>query len=331
MQGVKMTMKTNGLPAAFKEFKYVREHSAVFAFADGGCHRRAHELGDALYYEYYAQEQGLDQVDLSADVQICNYGLVHGFIEHFVENDPTPSAAAAMCDYFKRRLQQYSLDADTIAGNCYSGSGHGFMLAQMQNVGKENYGNANAFIEKPMKNCDALPVSNKEKVECRRSAFDTFFQAFFEGQYGFIAGDARAFALCKALPLGWQADCYYGAAEKVGKSVQRDPHNLASLVDSTISDPRMRRIAFMSHITSIVQQTGSDAGVRLLLSQCADVPTYFQECVEGAILGLSINEDPATGYSREKALCETSIIAEHGAHAACLSALTRYTSSPHVQ
>jgi hypothetical protein len=286
------------------------------AFANGGCHTRAHRVGDMLYYEIYLGNQSLEKIDFPQDTTACGYGFFHGFMEHLIQDHPDPAFVTQTCSYLTQKLSGRMHD---IEATCYHGSGHGFTLAQTERVKKSDWGNVATFVTKPAAECTALPKANAEDIEqCYEGIFNIMDEYMTTDQYGFSYDKEAPFAVCMQQPAFLQQACIYEMAQQLDSISGENAARIVQLV-APITRDTFRQMAFGVGITGIIQQVIDNGnGYSAAYAGCANLQDpYYSSCVKSIVGGLFEEGDPQHEYEKPLIFCADPRIAARNADQTC--------------
>lgn len=306
---IESEMREKGIPAAFDAFKIAYETHQ--AFAEGGCHARAHRMGDLAYYNVYFESRDLQSLEFPQETTACGYGFFHGFLEHYVQDTPTTEAVTEVCDYLVANLSDRMGDIQAI---CYHGAGHGLTLAQAEKVPVSEYGNSAAFVTEPARQCASLPNATKGDIEqCYEGIYNIIVDYMMAKEYGFTYTAERPFDMCVHEPRELWEGCMYEMAQKIEGTTQRDPAKMVDIV-SQIPDERLQTIAFSVGIAGVVQQVAVQESEYLaLLGTCAQIERrFFENCVKSIVWGLYEHGDPQDEYRRVIAFCNADVLRQDG-------------------
>lgn len=307
-----------GITAAMRVFSVAYEN--FHSFASTGCHKYAHRMGDIAYYRDYLNLSSIEEMDFPQEVTACGYGFFHGFMEHLVQDNPTPEFVRDTCNYLTDRLGGTMGSVRII---CFHGSGHGFMLATAEHMTKREWGNVRSFTKEPSRQCGALPgASEREISECRQGVFTVLVEWMAEKQFGFSYDTVHPFRVCASLPSGDAYACRYEMSQKLDLFSNLDPVRMRELLRDTPKD--FAPIGFGVGISGIIQQTIADDGYEPVLQSCAPLDDqFFRICAISLMHGLFEHGLPQEEYVRAMPVCAEPLVRERGIEAVCYEAFTR--------
>lgn len=313
---VRETLRNDGLAEAMRAFREIYDTYPVFA--NSGCHRHAHRVGDMVYYEHYLGEQDITKIEFPPETTSCGYGFFHGFLEHLIQDNPDAEFITETCAHLDETLTPSMGD---IRITCYHGSGHGLALATAATVPQSEWGNPGAFVDEPLRICESLPEANAAEVEeCQEGVFNVLVDWMEIGEYGFAYDVDEAFALCAAQPERWQPACYYEMAMKVDRAGGFDPRGVARIAES-IGNPEYRDMVFNVGIGGLVQHIASDGTHEGLFEKCGELNEHLVRlCVIAVVEGLFEHGRPRFEYEVAKEFCLSDVVAAHSVGASCWDA-----------
>lgn len=302
-------MKTHGVSAAMDVFAQAYEMSAPFV--DGGCHRQAHRVGDLAYYGTYIGREDMDAMEFPQSTTACGYGFYHGFLEHLIQDHPDPAFVDRTCTYLNARLGATMGD---IRLTCYHGSGHGFVLSQIEKLKKGDWGNIRKFSDKPFALCGQLKLaSDIDREQCYEGIFNVIVDSMSDGAYGFTYNYEHPFRACDALPEKEWRPCYYEMSQKLDKPSHNDPVQLEALA-AQAKTPELALWSFRTGIAGIIQQViGRGEEYKHILEECGALSdTMYRACMGSIINGLYEHGNPQKEYEKALSVCtEASVTAHH--------------------
>lgn len=318
-----------------KEAMYVfsRAYERLYAFASTGCHRYAHRVGDVAYYEGYLTTKDLSKMDFPQETTACGYGFFHGFLEHLIQDHPSPEFVTQVCEHLDSELGDTMADIRII---CYHGSGHGFTLAAVEQVPRAAWGEMRRFVDGPIAQCEKLERANENEVEeCKQGVFNVIVDWMEDEQYGFAYDYERPFAKCDVLPAGYVNACYYEMAQKLDGASNRDPVLLADIAHQAITRD-LAELAFRVGIAGVIQQTIADGiGYEATLGRCDELgDDFYAACIGSIVHGLFEHGSPQKEYEKALVFCADPFIRARGFEQECYSKtagrLLRFYSQEHA-
>ena len=301
------TFTESGLQSAMRAFMYIYETQPEFAST--GCHRHAHRVGDAVYYEQYVPVQSLDAINFPQETTACGYGFFHGFIEHLIQDHPTSEFITDTCQHLTDRLADRMGD---IRITCYHGAGHGLMLAQAEMVSRSEWGQVLSFVQVPLLQCEALPEANESEIEeCKEGVFNILVDWMEIDDYGFTYDTESPFAVCDQFKQKHQKACYYEMAQKIAGLVSdSDPVEIAEFISSVESD-ELRKMSFTVAVAGVMQSVaalGPD-GYMPVLERCVLLSDdLLGACLRSVANGLFEHGSPQEEYKEAVGFCHSPIV-----------------------
>jgi hypothetical protein len=306
------------LTAGFRAFTYLYE--TYPAFASTGCHRYAHKVGDAAYYNFMlAKGLALEEVEFPQSTTACGYGFFHGFIEHLVQNDPDEKNVVQNCEYLRETYAKNMRDIGTI---CYHASGHGFMQTQADALPDAMWGNPGLMVKQPLEACERLPTNGQEIEDCREGVFNVLVDWMETKDFGLSFDLDDPLALCSRVAAGWQYACYYELGQNLGKITGGSPLRAAAF-SASIRDTELRRMTFGVMVAGMMQSKTALDEYRELLGECTAIEeaVLYETCVVSSANGMMEHGVPGEEYAKVLDLCADARLTERDGDAACYRAL----------
>ncbi len=237
----------------------------MFQRLDIDCHSGIHRVGDMMYYSrYLANQFDISPDDFPPEALMCNLGFYHGIFEHLFQDRPDPEFISDTCN-------QFTLNGDKRVGavryTCFHAAGHGLLRAQSEKISRADWGNPNAFVTAPVALCNSLPNSNElERFSCITGVESIFIQTSMLKEYGLSDPDnGNGLTICNQLDAILHPTCYF----------------VRSLMMSQMSN---------SYLPVIRSCSGASEPL-------------FQECLKGAIAGLTVNGLNDESLNRSLDIC----------------------------
>lgn len=326
---VRAEFKRNGIGAAFGIFDELYKKYPDFVYAAGGCHQRAHLIGDAAYFDLYVgRGESLDTLGMTGDVVDCGGGFLHGFLEHLFNARTDPRFASATCATLQRVLAASSeeVDESAVSAACFHGVGHGLMLAEADTHVVPDIRRMDDFLARPYARCDAIPgITETGKYFCKKGVLDAFFYIF---SFTVFTGDQNKnvetlFDTCASLRPAFARTCYGPIGSQLAYPTNGDVYELSRLIRDHVSNEEWQGLAFEAAVASAVSvrmESNPDAG-QDYLAACREVPRNFWEpCILGISQGIGINATYADSRARKTAFCASKGIEDQGLRDACMRA-----------
>ncbi len=298
---MKDSYSRGGTEKAFEIFQYIYDN--YDGFANSGCHRQAHRVGDFAYYFDYLSHKNFDLVQFPKSANACGYGFYHGFIEHLVQDNPEVSFVKNTCQYLISRLNETAPD---IAKTCYHGSGHGFLIAEADEIVTKEPINIVNVTNLPIKKCSELQVAEEYIAECHEGVFNVFIDWMVEGNYGLKYDNLNPFVPCEALlpdELSYQA-CSIEISRKFDSLSGYEPAKVLALIKKNPFTQIHDRM-FQIGVTGIVQHNPKD-GPLSLTTKCRELDSEYQEqCFSAVVLGIFSHGNPREIYLEAEEFCSS--------------------------
>ncbi len=318
---IRERLQTQGLQQAMKLFSSI--YTWQPAFAESGCHAHAHRVGDMAYYDQYLKNPNMAAMDFPQETAACGYGFFHGFLEHLIQNRPDPEFVDTTCTYLDER---YGISVGAIRTICYHGSGHGFMLAAVEQLPRTAWGDMHAFTKTPLTQCAALKkASPRDHEECEEGVYNVIVEWMETNQYSFSYDYEKPFASCDAASTyAHKRACYYEMAQKLDGASNWNPERMLEILSST-KDTYLHEMAFYVGMTSVMQRYAGSAAYDSILTQCSELtqPTMIPFCVSAVIAGLFEHGAPQEEYRDALIACRSPQVQEALISEACWETVAR--------
>jgi len=317
-------VNAGSLTAGFRAFTYLYE--TYPAFASTGCHRYAHKVGDAAYYNLMlAHGLSLEDIDFPQSTTACGYGFFHGFVEHLVQNDPDQRTVVAHCEYLRSTYAGTMRDIGTI---CYHASGHGFMQAQADALPEGMHGNPRLMVRRPLEECEALPTNEREIEDCREGVFNVLVDWMETGDFGLTFDLKDPLGVCAHVEKQWEYACYYELGQNLGKITEGSPLKAAQF-SMSIRDAELRTMTFGVMVAGMMQSAAALDEYTTVLDECVhiDDQALYETCVVSSANGMMEHGVPGSEYEKVLELCAVGFLDERGrsvCYGALASRLTRF-------
>ena len=244
-----------------------------------GCHNLAHRVGDIAYFNLYIFDPGSVRFSFPPESMVCDYGMYHGFYEHFFQEHPTLKMVTDTCSALPTGPEAYKR---VIRQTCFHGAGHGLVLARVDQLSRNYWGDVHAFADAPLATCAKLTgLSPDEFYRCPLGVFAEIAQWRLLSNYGFSFDEPadQRFALC----LGF-------------KDVIREQCISTNAIVATLK----------------FKASGTVASCTALKR-----PTDFASCVQGVILGQFVDGATDEIMHTALAICEDPAVSSRGGREAC--------------
>lgn len=313
-------MREHGVSGAYKLFKYLYRTYPDFVYGSGGCHQRAHLMGDNAYYELYLQGKTLDEIDLTQDVHWCTWGFVHGFMHHLITDHPDPAAISQTCAHFADTLTMY--DRDIVLRECYHGAGHGLMQAQADKKIVRGFADMNTFLRTPFDVCET--IGPDAVPPCEAGTINAFLFLYAPVLF---SKDERSnieslFNMCAGLAPRYARMCYGPIGLQLGASAHQEPRALADIVLKNVSDTQKQIDAFEGGIAAMLEERGAehDAAGQEILHKCVGLPDHLvRACVRGLTRAEGFYASPQDARSQRQKFCSSDLVKQLGETGVCES------------
>lgn len=290
--------EAEGTSAAFDVFQWLYEEYDTFA--NTGCHRHAHRIGDMAFYYDYLNHLDVAQIDFPDNATACGYGFYHGLIEHMVQRQPTPAFVAETCAYMGEHLAEV---APQIANTCYHGSGHGSLIVKRDELlAAGTVEDVDALIEAPLLFCDSLThATERQHEECVQGVFTVLVEWMAEDEYGLTLDRVTPFALCDRLtdPV-YRKGCFAEFGQKLDSLSGYDPVQMYTLLEATTADESLRLDTFGTGVSGLIQHDPDDDSFDIL-SACRKLSDVYQaRCIKSIVAGKFEHGPPREEYRYAK-------------------------------
>lgn len=320
-----------GTAAAFSVFEIVYQNYPDFA--ETGCHRHAHRVGDMAYYFDFLTHRDISQVEFPKGATACGYGFYHGFFEHMIQDRPDPTLVEEICEYAKEHMVDV---APAIGQTCYHGSGHGFLLARVDEILAEHqWDDVDAFIMRPLEQCEQLTgITETELRECREGVYNVFTDWMATGEYGLSLDKEDPYALCKEQTYERQKDCYAEMSQKLDWFSDFDPKKMVRVVQATPRED-LHELMLGVGVAGLIQhrplENQSD-----LLEACMSIEkdSLRHHCMFGIIGGLVEHSTPGSDYQGAITFCALPAVLEQDrrlCYREVLTKLERFLTQSEIQ
>lgn len=291
----------DGTSAAFDLFYWLyREYDT---FANTGCHRHAHRIGDMAFYHDYLLHKDVSRVDFPASANACGYGFYHGFVEHMVQDNPTVEFVEATCAYMGSELKGV---APAISKTCYHGSGHGFLLAERDNLLATGELDVETLIAGPLSLCDALSRADEgEYKECAQGVFTVLVEWMVDNEYGLSYNAEEPFKLCDGVENKiHRQGCYSEFSQKLDSVSGYSVSTMHALIQK-MEDESARLNSFGVGVAGLVQHNPDDSHMDLF-QDCRSLPDdYAVRCLMSIVGGKFEHGQPGAEYKFAQDFCST--------------------------
>jgi len=289
---------TGGTQKAFDVFEYVYQNYDVFA--NTGCHRHAHRVGDLSYYFDYFNHKDFSKMDFPRNAVACGYGFYHGFFEHLIQDNPDPEFVTTVCEYMRNNLYEV---APAISQTCYHGSGHGFTLARADLWISDSQWTTDAFIDEPLKQCESLSDADEYEIsECRQGVYNVIVDWMADGEYGMTYNRDNPFAFCDSEEYHHQPDCYYEMAQKMDSVSDHDPVKAVEIAKRAVREDLWSTIIKVA-IAGMVQHDPKGDQSRLVTACRLVTLDLLEVCLQSIVSGLIEHNTGGQDFSNVISFC----------------------------
>ncbi len=284
-----------GTEEAFTVFEKINNDYDVFA--NTGCHRHAHRVGDLSYYYDYLDHKDLRKTEFPKNAVACGYGFYHGFFEHLIQDNPDPDFVTETCEYMRENLYEV---APAISQTCYHGSGHGFVLAELDKITESKLWTETQFTSQPLQQCERLAQATLSEIsECRQGVYNVLADWMADKEYGLSYNADEPFAFCDTQLFEHQYDCYYEMAQKIGIITEFSPLKSLVVAEKALRKDLQQLILDVA-IAGLVQHNPKGDQSEIL-NECRLMPenfglVCFKSIVSGLIEHNPINDDFASAF-----------------------------------
>ena len=244
-----------------------------------GCHDYAHRVGDIAYFSLYIFNPDSVKFTYPPESMVCDYGFYHGFYEHYFQEHPGLRSIVDTCQALPGGPEAYKR---VIRQTCFHGAGHGLVLAQVDTLSKQVWGNIHAFTDRPLATCNKLTgLKPDEFRRCPLGVFAEIAQWRLLKNYGFSFDGPSTERFTDCLT--------YGA----------DARGACILTNAIVSELKF--------------------GIEGTFDSCTALKSEksFESCIQGTILGIFVNGAGKDRMQSGLTFCAGSAIAERGASQEC--------------
>jgi plastocyanin len=288
-------LENDGAKESFKLFTKLYESDQEFA--SSGCHWYSHKIGDTAYAEYL-KHKDFGKVEFPAESVYCGYGYYHGFLEHYLRDNPDLDNAHQICEDL---IANRSDDLPRIRFNCYHAIGHGF-VPEPTDIGL--WGDPQSLIEPGLEACRTLGEKDIRQ-ECMQGAFNVITDWIWNNQYGLFPDEDDPLWLCRN-QAGEEEEsaCYYELSMKL------DIYSGGNIVDtysryvSDIGSEEISKTIIISAAAGIMQRAVVEDDHTHFIYECRSLPeTFRKSCLIGIIGGFMAHGEPTREYIKSLSFC----------------------------
>ncbi|XKT74459.1 MAG: hypothetical protein ACJKTH_03830 [Patescibacteria group bacterium UBA2163] len=296
------TLETEGVKESFALFEELYENEPEFSSI--GCHWMAHKLGE-VEYGLYLGHKDMSKLEFPPETSYCGYGYYHGFLEHFLRDEPDYDLALEICENLTGREDELPW----IQLNCYHAIGHGFVPEPL-NI--EDWGNTEKLVAPALTACDRLKETPLRE-QCLQGAFNVIADWMWNNQFGLHYSDDKPFILCASFESDEIARaCYYEVAMKLNTEVNIDmgmiyEKHISTIPDDLIAGTIINSFAAGALGARILEDDFSD-----LVYDCRRLPQFLQtDCMKGLTGAFAAFGEPNREYEKALDFCRTDILTAH--------------------
>lgn len=198
------------------------------------CHVLVHAIGEEAYWKY----RGQPRFDISKNTGSCTMGFYHGYMQEYASHNTNINDAKEFCAYISKHTKHegYLAHSELYGDSCIHGIGHGLTYRYIV----ENWGDAEAVVEKSMEHCRTTFAD--DFTECANGVYGGISAIYF-GLHGYKidVDESNPFSLCDRRPESELVMCYnnlippvYGILDmdvaRVGALISEIPHRQSALV-----------------------------------------------------------------------------------------------------
>lgn len=295
------TLEEQGASAAYELFVELYQDPD---FSVVGCHSMAHKLGEAEY-GIFLRHRDLSQLEFPPETAYCGYGYYHGFIEHYLRDNPDYSLADRFCRSLVASLED---SVPRIRLNCYHSIGHGFVP---EPVDIEVWGNPKALVAPALAACQNIP-DHDAREECYQGAFNVIADWMWNDQFGLEYPEDEPLSICTLFEDAQVSDaCYYEVAMRLNPLVQNDflrayEKYIAAIPNEKTAGTVLNSFAASALGARIVEDDFSD-----LVLECRQLPAFLQvDCMKGLTGAFIAHGEPEREYEKAIAFCSMGFLTE---------------------
>ncbi len=313
-----------GVGEALSLFKEILSKYPAFSV---NCHRSAHRIGDLVYRDSIINNtKPLGDPNLPTTTTLCAYGFFHAFVAATIQNQPEPAAAQKLCEELFQRFRE---KMPSIHGECYDPVGNGFFLAHAEKFSREKWGDTQAFLGTPLKQCSDIPSADTFATErCVNGVFTLFYETLTTKTYGFSLNTEKPFIFCKTLPQEYQKGCYSNGILFLDKKLNRTPSEIFYFIKENIPQDIQADI-FQAGVAAVFQANQEDFSREHLFTfanQCTELEdSYFKTCIKGLIRSLFINGESNMTEDLVSKMCNQEDVSRRDTERICINELSKKT------
>ena len=295
-----------GTAGAFDVFTYIYQNYE--SFANSGCHKHAHRVGDLAFYYDYLTHEDLTKVEFPKGATACGYGFYHGFVEHLVQNTPSPQYVDEICPLLKETI---SNEAPGISQTCFHGAGHGFLLAQSDQLTDPKDWTIDNFITEPLLKCDGLLLaSDFERKECYQGVFTVLTEWMADEEYGLTYNKIEPYAHCDRVANSeYQEGCYAEVSQKFDSVSEFSMTKMRKLLESGATQDFYNKTLWIA-LSGFMQNDPDTDGIDFF-KECSEV--FFDRsdtCIDVVVGGVIEHGPSGNQYQYVNAFCELDLLTE---------------------
>ncbi|XKT74461.1 MAG: hypothetical protein ACJKTH_03840 [Patescibacteria group bacterium UBA2163] len=295
-------LKEHGTTASFELFTEL--YNTDKDFTTIGCHWMAHKIGEVEYSEFLTHKD-LSRLEFPPETSYCGYGYYHGFLEHYLRDDPDYDAANQFCQTLITRLEDR---IPRIRLNCYHAVGHGF-VPEPDDV--EVWGDPRKMVAPALDACERMSRDD-ERHECYQGTFNVIGDWMWNNQFGLYYPEDKPLALCASFDdHEKKSACYYEVSMRLNPSVDNNIVRAYNKYISHIPDEAIAGMVLSSVAASALGQDILNNDFSRFVYECRQIPEFLQtDCMKGLSAAFMAAGEPENEYKKAIDFCNLDILSE---------------------
>lgn len=297
------TLEEQGAKEAFAQFTQIYNDDPE-DFTVIGCHWIAHKLGETEYGRFLTH-QDFSELDFPPESIYCGYGYYHGFLEHFLRDNPDYDLANNFCEMLIEDLED---EIPRIRLNCYHAIGHGFVPEPLD---IEIWGHPKKLVSPALDACGRIEASDA-RVECFQGTFNVIADWMWNNQFGLYYPEDTPLEICELFEdHEVNAACYYEVAMRLNPHVDNNIVKAYDRYISQIPDEYIAGTVLNSFAASAVGQRIFEDDFSDLVLDCRKLPDYLHvDCMKGLTGAFIAHGEPEREYVKAIDFCSLEFLTD---------------------
>lgn len=266
------------------------------------CHSIAHTLGRAAYQS----SGGTPSFESMPELEYCNHGFYHGFLESTLWDGYPASRVRDLCDSLKGHSRN-----NEILYSCLIGFGHGVLDGNDPRL----WGDPEMLAKPGVELCQAIAHSPAEKVQCFAGVFHALSTFYREPKYGISFDPGDPYELCRK-----QQDAVAKRTCYIARSMFNYNHLLLpSLLDFV---PYLEKdldaegvgatVRILAYVKTVKEREKRSDAQSYVADDCYRLPEHLRvPCIRGIVLDAVLSYQG--GYERAIRFCESPAVRDEEA------------------